>query len=357
MSRVEELARREIRRMENYRVQPVTGEKLDANESPFPLSDGLKARLADWLTKEEDLRVYPDTDCVELREALAEKYGVKKENLLCTVGSDQLIDFLNRAFLEEGDRVLVPEPSFSMYALSAVLNHGQAEAFSLGEDYAYPVEAILEQCRRVRPKILYLCTPNNPTGNRIPEADLRRLVKEAGCIVALDEAYGEFCKEDHTSWIREFPHMVILKTFSKAYGLAGIRAGYALGDPEIIEILDRVRPPYNLGTLSQKIALFALTQPEYKEQIEAICKERDRIYEALKIYNGKKGFYVYPSEANFLLIKFGRENPGQALLAAGLLVRAYGGKMSRFVRATVGRPDQNDRLIRRITRMIEEDEE
>ncbi len=356
MSRVEELLRPEIRRMENYQVQPVSGEKLDANESPFSLPAGLKEKLIGWLMEEEDLRVYPDTDCIELREALAEKYGLRKENVLCAVGSDQLIDYLSRAFLSEGDRILVPEPSFSMYSLSAVINHGAAAAFPLGEDFAYPVETILEWCASVRPKILYLCTPNNPTGNGIPEADLRRLIREAGCIVALDEAYGEFCGENHTAWIREFPHLVILKTFSKAYGLAGIRTGYALGSEEIIRALDKVRAPYNLGTLSQKIALWALCQPEYEAEIHQVVNERDRMYAALQKYNGTHGFFIYPSSANFFLMRFGRENPGQALLDAGFLVRAYGGKMRRFVRVTVGRPDQNDRLLRQIMKIIEEDE-
>ena len=355
MSIVEELMREDVRRMELYQVQPVSGVKLDANESPFPMSKDFRTTIAQWILEEEDLRIYPDTDCTLLREAIADRWGLESGQVLCAVGSDQIIDYLNKAFLDTGDSIVVPAPSFSMYALSARINHAEAHAFALAEDFSYPVEDIVSLCRQLRPKILYLCTPNNPTGNRIPEEDLRRLIQEAGCIVACDEAYGEFSGEDHSTWLAEYPNLVILKTFSKAYALAGIRTGYALAQPELIQALDRVRAPYNLSTLSQLIARKALAQPEYEEEIRMIRRERDRIYGKLAPLNGRNGFWIYPSQANFFLMKFSGTDAAARLLGKGLLVRAYGGDMARFVRSSVGSREENDALIDAIVQIVKED--
>lgn len=355
MSIVEQFMREDVRQMECYQVQPLSGVKLDANESPYAMPQSLRREIAGWILEEEDLRIYPDTDCTMLRKAIAVRWGLAEEEVLCAVGSDQIIDYLNKAFLDTGDTILVPAPSFSMYELSAVINHGRARAFDLDTNFAYPVEDILSLCRTLRPKILYLCTPNNPTGNSIPEEDLRRLIAEAGCIVACDEAYGEFSGEDHTKWIREYSNLVILKTFSKAYALAGIRTGYALAQPELIGALDRVRAPYNLSTLSQLIARKALELPEYEEEIREIRAQRDRIYRALETLNGSNGFWIYPSQANFFLMKFGREGAAAKLLQRGLLVRAYGRDMACFIRASVGDAQQNDLLIRAVSDIVKED--
>ena len=343
MRTIEELVRPEVLRWENYQVQPVTGCKMDANESSFPLPESVLQAAIEWL-KHEDLRIYPDTDCLELRKAIAGRYGLSVHEIICTVGSDQLIDYLSKAFLSEGDRIVVPRPSFSMYALSAEINHGSAVPFELTEDLRYPVDQILEICRQNRPKILYLCNPNNPTGGVIPEEDLRRLIEGTDAIVALDEAYAEFAGFDHAEWTKEYPRLIVLKTFSKAYGLAGLRIGYGIAQAPLIRVLDKVRAPYNLGTFPQILAREALKCPEYAERIRITASERDRIYAALAPYAGRNGFMIYPSRANFLYMRTGSAGIEEYMLARGLSVRFYG-DAAGTIRVTVGRPEQNDALI------------
>ena len=339
--------REDLRGWQNYQVQPISGRKMDANESPFSLPEEVKKALSQWILEQEDLHYYPDTDNTILRESVGKYYGLDPAWVTCGVGSDQLIDLLTKVFLMPGESILVPSPSFSMYQTAAEINHGRAEAFPLDEahDFAFPVDEILQTMERIRPKILFLCTPNNPTGEIIGREDLERILEKASGIVALDEAYGEFSGEDHLDLIRRYDNVVILKTFSKAYGLAGLRVGYALAQPSLIQAIDLVRAPYNLNTFSQKAASLLLGRKEYEEQIHWITAERDRMYRELSELNGQKGFYCYPSRANFLFMRSEVKDLGQKLLDKGLLVRAYGGSMKRYIRVSVAEEEANTCLI------------
>ena len=344
---IERYMREDLKGWTNYQVQPVQGRKMDANESPFPMEEDVRKKLADWIVNEEDLRYYPDTDATALRKEIAQYYGVKPEQVTCGVGSDQIIEYLAKLFLEPGDAILVPAPSFSMYATSAVLNRGVAIAFELDpeQDFAFPVEQILERMREEQPKILFICTPNNPTGTGIKREQLIRILEQADCIVALDEAYGEFSDQSYLDLLESYPNLISLRTFSKAYGLAGLRVGYAIGSVEMIKAIDTVRAPYNLSTFSQKAAEMILGRPEYKEHVAWIRSERDRIYAAMKKLEGIKGLYCFPSDANFLLIKSEVENLGGKLLERGLLVRKYSGAMASYIRVSIADQESNDLFI------------
>ena len=346
--------RKDLRDMVNYQVQPVRGIKMDANESPFPMSRELRGEIAKWIQEEETLRFYPDTDCVELRRTIAETSGLSADQVLCGVGSDQIIDFLMKTFLEEGDTILVPEPSFSMYALSAKINHGKAVAFDLNaEDFSYPIDTILQLCRERKPKILFLCTPNNPTGSPLERCELERILEGVSCIVALDEAYGEFSGQNDLDLIETYPNLVSLRTFSKAFGLAGLRVGYALGSREMIQALDTVKAPYNLSTIAQLTAAKVLRRPEYKEHIAWILRERDRMYEQLRQLEGKQGFYCYPSSANYFFMRSNVENLGALLLERGLLVRAYTGSLKSYIRASITTQEGNDLFLASLWEILE----
>ncbi len=359
MSIVSRSVRGSVERMEVYKVQPVEGIKLDANESPYGMPEDVKQALASWLLEEENLREYPDTDCLQLRARISSYYGLAPENVLPAVGSDQLIDLLGKTFLEEGDRILVPDPSFSMYAISAAVNHGKAVPFPLTADYEYDPGVILQKAAEVSPKIVYLCSPNNPTGGVIEEDDLRYLLENLSCVVVLDEAYGEFSGETHASWVKEFPNLAVLKTFSKAYGLAGLRVGYMLASEELTEALNKVRAPYHLNTFSQKAAVLLLGHPAIAAQVNEIAAERERLYAALAPYNGKKGFRVYPSRANYLYITTGGQEGGLpfetlsgAMKKAGVSLRIWPGGA---LRATVGTHEQNDVWLAVLTQLLEEE--
>lgn len=354
---IESLIRKDLRGWENYQVQPITGRKMDANESPFDLTMDLRKELADWILNHEDFHYYPDTDSTELRKVIGAFYGVKPEQICCTVGSDQMIDYLTKLFLEEGDYILVPAPSFSMYQTAAVINHGKAEAFPLteSEDFAFPTELIIQRVQELQPKILFLCNPNNPTGTLIPKEDIIRILNAVNCIVVLDEAYGEFTgKQETIELLDTYPNVLIMKTFSKSYGLAGLRVGYAIGTEEMIAAIDTIRAPYNLNTFSQVAAGLVLTRPEYQEHIQWIIAERERIYKVMKELEGNHGFYCFPSAANFLLMRSEMEDLGARLLEKGLLVRQYSGAMKQYIRASIADGETNTLFIEAMREILED---
>lgn len=352
--RIDKYIRNDLKGWTNYQVQPVQGRKMDANESPFPLEAEVREQLAQWLMQEEDLRYYPDTDCIQLRQVVAAHYGIGMERITCGVGSDQIIEYLTKLFLEPGDAILVPAPSFSMYATAAVLNRGRAETFGLDpeQDFAFPLDTILQRMQEVQPKLLFLCTPNNPTGLGIERSALETILEAADCIVVLDEAYGEFSKQSYLDFMDRYPNLISLRTFSKAYGLAGLRVGYAIGTPEMIQAIDTVRAPYNLSTFSQKAASLILGRSEYTEHIQWICAERDRIYQQLKEWEGRKGLYCFPSEANFLLLRTDIPDLGKQLLERGLLVRKYSGAMEAYLRVSIADKESNDLFIEAMRELL-----
>ena len=351
---VKDYIRRDLRGWQNYQVQPVSGRKMDANESPFPLPDAVKRELSRWLLEEENFRLYPETDNTELRETIAAGCGIRPDQITCTVGSDQMIDYLTKVFLEPGESILVPEPTFSMYETAAVINHGRAFSFPLDEahDYRYDAEVLLESVRKVEPKLLFLCTPNNPTGAAMPLSSLQEIAEQTTCLIVLDEAYGEFSDVDTLPLILEYPRIISLRTFSKAYGLAGLRVGYAIADPDLIRAIDLVRAPYNLNTFSQKAAALVFGRAEYREHVGWIRAERDRMYQALKEMEGVRGFHCYPSDANYLFMKSDVKNPGAYMLRQGLLPRSYGESMAGCLRVTVSDRDSNDLFLAQMRRML-----
>ena len=347
--------RRDLLDWENYKVQPILGRKMDANESPFALPEAVRRQLADWLMTEEDFNIYPDTDNTILRKAIANYYQFGMDWITAGVGSDQLIDLLCKAFLEPGDCILVQSPSFSMYQTTAEINHGRAVSIPLKpeEDFRFSADDIIEMMQKEQPKLLFICSPNNPTGCGIEKEDLIRILKAARCVVILDEAYGEFSSADTLDLIREWPDLVSLRTFSKAFGLAGLRCGYALAHPDMIRAIDTVRAPYNLNTFAQKAGALVLSRPEYKERIAWIIAERDRMQKCLQSLEGIRGFHLFPSQSNFLFIRSDVEDLGGKLLDKGLLVRAYGGAMACYIRVSVSDRESNDLFLQAIEEIIQ----
>ena len=208
-------------------------------------------------------------------------------------------------------------------------------------------------CREQKPKILFLCTPNNPTGSALERCELERILEGVSCIVALDEAYGEFSGQSYLDLIETYPNLVSLRTFSKAFGLAGLRVGYALGSREMIQALDTVKAPYNLSTVAQITAAKVLRRPEYREHIAWILSERDRMYEQLCQLEGKRGFYCYPSSANYFFMRSNVENLGALLLERGLLVRAYTGPMKSYIRVSITAREGNDLFLASLWEILE----
>ena len=306
---------------------------LDANESPFP----------------GDCNRYPDGRQERLRQVVAGLKGIKPEQCLVTHGSDEAIDLLIRAFCVPGvDHVIIPQPTYGMYATSARVNDVEVRAVDMTPSFQLDLAAIT---RVVTPqsKLLFLCSPNNPTGDTLNRSAVISLLKSFPGLVIMDEAYLEF--SEGRGWVhglRQHKNLVVLQTFSKAWGLAGLRAGVCMANPEVIQSLFRIKPPYNIGALTERRLIQEITRRrnKVKKQVQLIRQEREKLRAALlRVPSIRK---VYPSRANFLLVQIPQAaSVYKQLLEKGIVVRLRTGipHAGDCLRITVGTPRENQKLI------------
>lgn len=326
----------------------ITGSvKLASNESPL----GPSRRAVEAIhAAVESLNRYPDGSCYYLREALAARLGVAGENLLFGAGSDEILELLAKAFLAPGDEAVFPWPSFAMYPIVTQGMGAVPVRAELDADYRADVEK-LAAAVTPRTRLLFLANPNNPTGTSIGAAAFQRLLESVpeDVIVACDEAYLEYVRRadfpDALRALRERSTLVVLRTFSKIHGLAGLRVGYAIGDPELIGILERARHPFNVNSLAQVAACAALQDEEHVAAVQKLTREGlarlERGFEEL-------GLRYAQSDANFVLVDVGERAADlyQHLLRRGVIVRPLGAfGLDRHLRVTVGLPEENERLL------------
>lgn len=295
---------------------------------------------------------YPDPHQKKLKERIASIKGVKPEQIFLGNGSDEAIDLLFRMVCRPGqDRMLHLPPTYGMYEVSANLNEVALDAVQLTDDFQVPVEEVL---LHVKPetRIIFICSPNNPTGNIIEPESIEDILRAFKGLVVVDEAYIDFAED--RSWTRrlsEFPNLVILQTFSKAWGMAGLRLGLAFASEEIISVLDKIKPPYNINEATQELALQALEQQEaLKDMIEEIVQERELLVQALP--NLAAVEHVYPSDANFILVKVKDPNGMyNYLLDKGIVVRNRSSLpgCEGCLRISVGTLEENQQLLQAIT--------
>lgn len=321
---------------------------LNSNESPYGVPEELvtymKAQMDDLLVNR-----YPDTDSLELIRALAKTYDVKPANIVCGVGSDELIDCVLGSTLEEGDKVLMPYPSFSMYSQFTQLNSGQIIKVPLNLDFTYDVEAIKEVIQREQPKVIFLCNPNNPTGCILTRSEIRSILELANGLVVVDEAYEEFSSQEISMIpdINAYDNLMILKTFSKAYALAGARLGYGIASEEVIDLINTVRPPYNINIFSQAIGTWAIEhRHDFLENARRIVENRKSLEQGLK----ELGLNPYPSEANFVWLTL-PEGVFKALQEKQIYIRQMKVDDSTYYRINAGTPEENNKLLEAISAM------
>jgi len=326
-----------VKAFESYKVvEGDYGIWLDKNESPFDLPEEIKDEIFEEV-KRIPLNRYPHITADPLREKIAEFLGFEKGNILIGNGSDELISLILKLF--EGDYIVISSPTFGMYDFFAKLEGIDLVDIPLDEKFKLQnVENYTENA-----KAIFICSPNNPTCNT-QEREKIISVLETGAPVILDEAYIEFAKSSNVDLVNEYDNLIVLRTFSKAFGLAGIRVGYAVASEEIINYLLRIKPPFSLNVISMKIAELMLDHYDViKQNINYIIKERNRIYKEFK-------GYVYPSEANFLLMKL---NAYEFLLEKGIVVRNLSGRLSNHIRVTIGKREENDELIKALYEFLE----
>lgn len=341
---MEQLFRKRVREMVPYHAPYIIeGIKLDANENTYPVLEELKVHMSEW-AKTMPINYYPDADSTKLREAIGKLYDVKADWVLCGVGSDQVIDCLMRSTLEVGECIVVPKPSFSMYKLSATINHADVIEVPLNEDFSYNVETLEEAILTHRPKLTFICNPNNPTGSKMNLEAIKRLAKlEVGFLV-IDEAYMEFTQESGIQLLKDYPQVIVLRTFSKAYGLAGSRVGYALAAPEVIQMIGKVKPPYNLNCFSEEIATWVANHHgRFMPLIESIVESR----EDFKSYLESLGCIVYPSATNFLWV--GSKWPfDDYLREASIYVKRFQYNEKSYYRISIGTKEQMEQVKQRL---------
>jgi len=363
------LARSHIAEMEGYEpVEPVEAlarelglspeelVKLDANENPYGPSPKALAAL-------EDLRgahLYPDPLQRELRTALARRLGVDEGCVVCGAGADDLLDVLARLFLGPGRRAVVAPPTFAMYAFLARMYGAEVVEVPRRPDLSLDVAALARILRAG--DVCFLASPNNPTGDLVPHEALEALLA-TGALLVVDEAYVEFAEEgwpgDRHTFYRlapQKPNLVVLRTFSKWAGLAGLRIGFGVMAPEVASLVLKAKMPYNVSVAAQAAALASLEdRAVLEDRLRAIVAERERMAQSLAQVPWLE---VYPSRANFLLCRVrGREARAvwEGLRRRGVLVRRYGHpSLGQHLRISVGRPQDTDRLLAALRELGEE---
>ncbi|MCC6244952.1 MAG: histidinol-phosphate aminotransferase family protein [Gemmatimonadaceae bacterium] len=269
---------------------------------------------------------YPTLYAAELKEALADYVGVSSNMIVTACGSDDILDSAMRAFGEPGDCVVAPEPSFAMIPIFAQMNglqyRGVAELAAQANEVMPQPD--LDAMLAIRARITYLCSPNNPTGALMPQDDIARVARDAAGVVFVDEAYAEFAGETAAALTRRYPNLLVVRTMSKAFGLAGLRIGYAIGDPRLVTEVEKSRGPYKLNALAERVALAALREDRgwIDTHVQAACDVRERLAQALRTM----GFTPLPSAANFVCVPMANVVAvGQAMRARGVAARPFPG--------------------------------
>ena len=307
---------------------------LDANENPF----------------ENGVNRYPDPLQKNLKEKVSVIKGVSSSKIFLGNGSDECIDLLFRLFcIPTIDKVVTISPSYGMYKVSAKINQIEICEVLLNPDYSLNVEKLNEAA--VDAKMILLCSPNNPTGNAFPKSEIISILQSNSCLVVVDEAYIDFSQEETLlGELDNYPNLVVLQTFSKAYGLAGLRLGLLFGSIEIVEWLNKVKPPYNISQLTQNEAMIRIKDSELiRKQINYLLEERERItLEMQKIGNILK---VYPSDSNFILIKvLDADKLYNYLIINKIIARNRTNQplCANCIRVTIGTIDENNLLLEKL---------
>lgn len=352
MSFIQKLIRTNIKKMPGYvsaRHLAKSGKIfLDANENAFGAPFGKIEGV--------DPSRYPDPLSDSLRQKLAKYVGVCQSQILVGNGSDEIIWLLLFAFVERTDNIVVMDPTFSMYRVFADLIGAGVKKVSLEEDYSLDPKKILKAVS-AKTKIIFLCSPNNPTGQTLPIKDIEEIAKKSKKIVVVDEAYIEFCPEKSAKkLLKKYPNLIILRTFSKAWGLAGLRVGYGISSEEIIEVLAKVRAPYSVDVLSAKLAEKALLgASKMKAAVKKLLAEKEKLTEDF----WKLGLITFPSDANFLLIRFDKGHQVSKVCKGlrdkfGIIVRDFSDKLGlkNCVRISVGTEGENRKLLKALKEML-----
>lgn len=344
MKEISGLIRPSVRELKAYHVsEPDVAVKLHANESPFNLSKKLKERIAKEI-ETLDFNRYPDPSCTMLRNAFASKIGISPAQMLLGNGSDELIQMIIMAFGGQGGQIIIPTPTFSMYKNIALSLGEDVSPVPLDSAFELDTEAILKE-EGSRPSVTFISYPNNPTGNCFSHEAITEILNRSEGVVVVDEAYFDYSKKSFINRLKDYPNLIILRTLSKV-GLASLRLGALVASEKIVGIINRVRLPYNIGSMQQAVALTALESGnDIEKGISLIIKERARICELLSNF---KEIEIFRSDSNFILFRVeDADLTFNALIKQDVLIRNLNseGPLKNCLRVTIGNSDENDSFL------------
>ncbi len=322
--------------------------KINQNENPFDAPEAIKKETIRRLENRSWSR-YPDFVPASLNQCLSQFAGWHKDGVIAGNGSNELIQALLMVTIGTGTRVLISEPTFALYRQVTTVLGGKIVSVALSNRLQFDVDRLLKAIEERRPDVVVLCSPNNPTGCVISDDDLRRILRAASGLVVIDEAYHEFAEHSVVPLLNEFQNLVVLRTFSKAMGLAGLRIGYLLAGAELVTEIRKAVLPYNLNAFSQTAAEVAIEmyESELLPLVRTIIAERERVFAELSNIDG---LAPVPSRANFMIVRteIGPKIIFSELLERDILVRDVSSypMLSAYFRFNVGTPKENEQLIK-----------
>ncbi|MDD1773580.1 MAG: histidinol-phosphate transaminase [Methanomassiliicoccales archaeon] len=345
----EEWIRSSLRDVPLYYNPKTDAFRMDNNANllgPNPVAKRVLRELA-----ETDVNFYPTTYSDPLRTALAEFYGLEMDNFIAGNGSDEMLDVCFKMLLQCGEKVVTPHPTYALHSFFVKVNAGKMVQVDLNKSFDLDPDEI----NRTDGKLVLLCTPNNPTANAFKGKDIIEIIEGKNRPVIVDEAYGEFTKDSFIGLVNDYDNLIVTRTFSKAYGLAGMRVGYAVSNKTLAQTLLRAKTPLSLNLLSERVAIAALKDTEYvKRTVQMVDKNRGPLSKGLRAL----GFRVFPSNANFILTRspMHSEKVVSNLAEKGILIRDFGKvrMLEDCVRITIGTSEMNARLLARLAEVLEE---
>ena len=326
-----------------YGLDPTSIIKLGSNENPLGPSPKAVRALVEAAP---GANIYPSADARELREALSKYTGFPVSNIVASgPGMDGLLDGLCRIIIEKGDEVIVPTPTFAYYELPARACGGKPVFVRRNPDFSLDPEKVLKAVSS-RTKIIFLCSPNNPSGNLLPEADLRKIVENTRALVFVDEAYVEFADRNLAGLVREYDNLAVGRTFSKVFGLAGLRLGYGIMPEWLVKEYSRAATPFSVSLPALRAGVAALSDADHLNKSINLAREgREYLIKNIP-------FTVYPSHANFVLVNVAplkSKKVSESLMKKGIIVRpcdSFREAGDSLIRVTVGTPEQNEKVVR-----------
>ena len=362
--KIEKAVRKEILELSLYDVErtyPQTLDervaKLNLNENFAVARDEVRKLLLD-VCKDIDIRLYPQPYGSLAVQAISKFFGFNESEISVGNGADEVLDLLMRVFVKKGSKVLVVEPTFAAYTYFVQLHGGRKVTASLRPNFELDVDAILEKIDG-ETSLLLLCSPNNPTGNQFRKSDIKKILQEFNGVVIFDEAYADFAKYTIIDWIKKFDNLIVIRTFSKAFGLAGIRLGFLVSNKSIVDYVKRATHPFNVNSITQRLIALALQNWNYfKQRIEYVVREREWLGNALAQIDG---IIPYPSDANFILFKITKSNFSSStvkerLERRNILVKDRGDLplLANCIRVTVGTRSMNEAFVSALKEALEE---